>query len=604
MKKLVPFLLVIWLLIGMGSFFVWWKVTRNLTAVDVTNHANKIAKELEIPWAFRFKRIRPSYGADFKVAIEGIDAVSGDGVRVLHAKTAEVRLPWSIFFSRNPIRINIAIDEINVTSWSKVLSEIELFLDKRKSDRTQQMSLPQQVVDSTFNFRMTNLTGPWNDKVLNFKKLYLLNVDPNSPTAFEVVYPWEFEVNGAKLIGETKALGEYRVSLQKADLHYYLKTKIQTQREARSRSAEFSVEGKGFYHPRMGLFSTLSAKDEWVAFVGDLEWTPNNLKLNFPKFAVSHDLVLELMPFSGLHGGTSPYQSSAITGDLMLFKSPDARQLKLNVRTKSNAKVTLSGGKEVPFSFQLTNKNEDYLVGGINLGGTNYFEIKKTKKNSFLKWVADLFMANKNSDSWLSPHDSVWNLVKYLPWDRLNVSVGDSVPYVIQKIDDNLKISQFSPSPEFPLLSIIYALPSRQIHEWSAEFQGRPLDEMFKRLGIDFPFIPGHAYTGAILQNAERTLRAKLTWQGGVLPLLSKSSCKALLQDKAELQALMGGSFVNQAELDFTESSFKLKRWSLRDQSSSWDISGEWDNAPIRCDLKLVQKQKSKKPITHNITLN
>ncbi len=603
MKKLVPFLLILWLLIGIGSFFVWWKVTRNLTAVDVTNHANKIAKELEIPWVFRFKRIRPSYGADFKVAIEGIDAVSEDGIRVLHAKTAEIRLPWSIFFSSNPIRINIALDEIKVTSWAKVLSEIEIFLDKRKSDRTQQMSLPQQVVDSTFNFRMTNLSGPWDDKILNLRKLYLLNVDPKSPTAFEVVYPWEFEINGAKLVGETKALGEYRVALQKADLHYYLKTKVQTQRDSRSRSAEFSVEGKGFYHPRMGLFSTLSAKDEWVAFVGDIEWTPNNLKLNFPKFAVSHDLVIELLPFTGLHGGTSPYQSSAITGDLMLFKSQDTRQLKLNVKSKSSAKVVVGGAKELTFSLQLTTKNEDYLDGKISLDGINYFEVKKSKKSSYLKWVPDLFLVNRASDSWLSPHDSVWKLIDYLPWDRLNVSVGDLVPYVIQKMDDKFKITQFTPSPEIPLLSILYSLPKNEIVEWAAEFQARPIDELFKRLGIDFPFIPGHAYTGAILFNADKSLRAKLTWQGGILPLISKSSCKGLIQDKPELQSLINGSFVNQVELDFTKSSFRLKRWTLRDQSSSWDISGEWENAPIRCDLKLVQKQRNKKTVTHSITL-
>ncbi len=605
MKRVVLFLVSVWILIGCVSLFIWWKVGRNLNSENMTVHANKVAQELEVPWALRFKKVKPSYGADFRVMIEGIEAIAPDGTKILVAKNAEVRLPWTVFFSHNPVRINIAVSDVAVTDWARMLKEIEMFLDHRKSDRAQQVSIPAHLIESTFNLRLNRVRGPWEGKEVALDKLYLLNVDPKKPTAFEVVFPWEYKMGGAILSGETKALGEYRFSSQKVDLHYYLKSRVQVQRGNRIRNGDFSVEGKGFFHPRMGLFTTLSAKDEWIALVGDLEWTPERFKLNVPKFALSHELFLDLLPFSLLHKGSGPYQSAALLGELRLSKSISERELGLSLRTKNNTRIVgVAGEGEQPLNINLLVRNPTSADGSLTLGSVPWISYSHSKNNSQLTWSPALFISPHSALDWYAPHNEVWDMIWWLPWQKLTMNTSGFAPYSLERFPEHIKVTQFKPRTDLPVMGLIYPHMGGTKTEWTSTFESMPLDPLFTATGKEFFLVPGHAYTGTIWSKADGSLQLKLAWKGGVLPLLSRSSCKALVSERAELAPLFKDSFVHQAEMVQEAPDYRISRWQARATGQDWNITGEWANSPIRCKLRILQKTGKRKPVEHLIELN
>ncbi len=605
MKRIALFLLSIWILIGCVSLFIWWKVGRNLNSENMTVHANKVAQELEIPWALRFKKVKPSYGADFRVMIEGIEAIASDGTKILVARNAEVRLPWTIFFSHNPVRINIAVTDVAVTDWVRMLAEIETFLDHRKSDRAQQVSIPNHLIESTFNLRLSRVKGPWEGKEVALDKLYLLNVDPKKPTAFEVVFPWQYQVGGAILSGETKALGEYRFSRQKVDLHYYLRTRLQMQRGNRLRSGDFSVEGKGFFHPRMGLFTTLSAKDDWIALVGDLEWTPDQFKLNVPKFALSHELVLDLLPFTLLHKGTGAYQTAAVQGEFRINRSQTARDIAVSLRTKSNTRIVGEAGEgEQPLNINLVVRNGSSADGSLTLGSVPWITYSHSKNASSLTWSPALFLAPHSSTEWYAPHNEVWDMIWWMPWEKMTVNTSGFAPYVLERFPERIKVTQFKPRTDLPVMGMIYPHYGGDKTEWTSTFDSMPLDPLFTATGKDFFLVPGHAYSGSIWSKPSTGLSLKLAWKGGALPLLSRSSCKALISERAELASLLKDNFVHQAELTFEAPYYRIVRWQVRSQTQEWNISGEWSNSPIKCQLRLKHKLKNKKVTEHVIELN
>lgn len=605
MKRIVLFLVSVWILIGCVSLFIWWKVGRNLNSENMTVHANKVAQELEIPWALRFKKVKPSYGVDFRVMIEGIEAVAADGTKILLAKNAEVRLPWTIFFSHNPVRINIAVTDVTVTDWARMLKEIEMFLDHRKSDRAQQVSIPNHLIESTFNLRLSRVKGPWGDKEVALDKLYLLNVDPKKPTAFEVVFPWEKTIGGATLSGETKALGEYRFSRQKVDLHYYLRTRLQVQRGNRTRTGDFAIEGKGFFHPRMGLFTTLSAKDDWIALVGDLEWTPEQFKLNIPKFALSHELLLDLLPFTQLHKGNGPYQSAAILGEFRLSKNKEVRDYSISLRTKNSARVVgVAGEGEQPLSINLVVRNSGNADGSLSIGGNPWLSYSHTKSSSDLTWSPALFVSPHNALAWYAPHNEVWDLMWWLPWQRLTVNTSGFAPYILERHPMHMKVTQFKPRTDLPVMGLIYPHMGGDKVEWTSTFESMPLDPLFTATAKELFLVPGHAYSGTIWSKPNETLNLKLAWKGGILPLLSRSSCKALVSERAELAPLLKDNFVHQVEMVFEAPNYRISRWQARAAGQEWAITGEWANSPIRCKLRIMQKAGKRKPVEHLIELN
>lgn len=588
MKKLVPFLVVVWILIGLTSFFIWWKITRNLTAKTLSDHANKIAKELEVPWELKFKKIIPAYGADFRVIFEGIEAVATDGVTIVEAKRAEVRLPWTILFSKNPVRVNVAFNEVKVTEWSRILSEIETFLDQRKTDRVQEISLSRQIVASAVNLRLNNVEGNWKGTAVKLNKLYLLNMDPKKPTAFEVVFPWQQEWKGAKLSGETKILGEYRFSSQKIDLHYYLKSRIQTQRENRTRSGDVSVEGKGFYHPRMGLFTTLSAKDDWLAFVGDAEWTSKDFKLNVPKFAISKDFILELMPFTGLHGSSSPYQSTGLLGELRLSSSAEAKTFTLKARNKTNSRLNQPDVADRLFNFEADISHPTKAMISFKLGETVMFSVQPTKEQNLVEWNAELF-APPTVATWYRPHQEIWDLLWWIPGTVSEIKSGDAPSYRYEKTSTGMRLSTFVPGESWPGVNVVYDYGAEAPREWIVNFEQKSLEDMILGMSLENFLVPGHPYTGTIYVKSPTESSYKLAWKGGGIALLSRSSCKVSMDEKPELKNFLANRLAHQAEFELVKGVYTIKNWKAKLGSETWTVSGEWSNSPIKCRLQLKQ---------------
>lgn len=603
MKKIVPFLITIWVFIGIASFFIWWKVTRNLTPEILSNHANKIAKELEVPWEMKFKKITPSYGADFKIIFDGLEAIASDGTTILKVNYTEVRLPWTILFSRNPVRVNVNFNDVVVADWSRILSEIELFLDQRKSDRVQEISVAPQLVASSVNLRLNNVQGMWKNSNITLKKLYLLNMDPKKPTAFEVVFPWEAAWKGASLSGETKILGEYRFSRQKIDLHYYLKSRVQTLRENRSRSGEVSVEGKGFYHPRMGLFTTLSAKDEWFAFVGDAEWTTSQFKLNIPKFAISKDFIVELLPLTGLHGATTPYQTTGLLGELRWLHSEAEKEFKLSVRSKSSAKWSQPGKPVRSFNLSADVSSNKPSNVELKLGDAILFKYEHSKKESLLSWSEELFAPLENK-LWYQPHNEIWDLASFLPWEKLVVSSGERPAYQIERSKNDMRVSAFEANESWPLIDLTHSYLGQVPAGWEFIFDKKSLEEVLLGMGVESFLVPGHLYTGAIkIVNGVET-KFKLAWKGGGIALMSRSSCKTTLSEKTETSQLLQKTMAHQAELVLKNGEFNILNWQAKDASESWTISGAWSNSSIKCLLNLTHKVGKTKPNQFTIDLN
>ncbi len=603
MKKIVPFLVIVWVLIGVASFVIWWKVTRNLTPEILSNHANKIAKELEVPWELKFKKITPSYGADFRIIFDGLEAIAPDGTSILKVHYTEVRLPWTILFSRNPVRVNVNFNDVVIADWSRILKEIELFLDQRKSDRVQEISVAPQLVASSVNLRLNNVQGKWKDSNIILNKLYLLNMDPKKPTAFEVVFPWSQVWKGATLSGESKILGEYRFSRQKIDLHYYLKSRIQTQRESRIRSSEVSVEGKGFYHPRMGLFTTLSAKDDWIAFVGDAEWTTNQFKLNVPKFALSKDFVFELLPLTGLHGSTTPYQATALLGELRWLHSVEEKDFKLNVRSKSSAKWVQPGKEDRSFDFKAEINSGNSSKVELALGGVNLFSYQHSKKESVLNWANELLQPVENG-LWFQPHNEIWDLAWLLPWEKLTVSNGDKPAYQLERRANDMKVTSFEANETWPPIDIIHQYTNTSPLGWEFQFEKKSLEEVLLGMGLESFLVPGHLYTGAIQVLNGIEAKFKLAWKGGGIALLSRSSCKTTLSETSETSELLQKTLAHQAELILKNGEFNIVNWLAKDATENWSIKGVWSNSPVKCQLSFTHKKGKAKSNQFSIDLN
>ena len=61
MKKFLISMAIIWTAVGLGLFFAWWTVAKNLTSEEVNTHANKLAQELQIPWQLKFSKVIPRF---------------------------------------------------------------------------------------------------------------------------------------------------------------------------------------------------------------------------------------------------------------------------------------------------------------------------------------------------------------------------------------------------------------------------------------------------------------------------------------------------------------------------------------------------------------
>ncbi|MBY0518338.1 MAG: hypothetical protein K2P81_15620 [Bacteriovoracaceae bacterium] len=603
MKKIVPYLLAIWVLIGLGSFFVWWKVTRGLTTENVSLKANQISSQLELPWLLRFKSIKPAYGAEFRLVISGIEAISKDGTHAISADFAELKMPWSLFFSKNPGKINITVENVKVADWKQIQHEVESFLELRKVDRVQQVSVPQHFISSSFNLRLAHIKGPLNGKELSLEKLYLSNIDPNKPTAFEVIFPWEKQIHDSVVKFETKALGEYRFAKEKIDLHFYLRNKMQVNRFGKTRSGEFSVEGKGFYHPRMGLFSTLTAKDDWISFVGDIEWKSESFKMSVPKINISHEFLFDLLPFNAVQTGGGAYQNAYSQGAFRITQSKEESNFQLDFKNKGNPKLSFESLGDLPIQFSILVKPDSISDLKLTINDQAALEFKNTKKDYEFFWDKKIFRDDP-SMSWDYPSSILWSSLSKLPLSKFKLSNSDSQVSYYEKMNRSVKINNFSIDTHNTPVSLVFDLDSNEVLEWSSEFNKESLDIFFKKTGLDFSFVPGFAFSGKINADKNKNWKSKLSWSGSAIPILSKSSCKALIQEKPELGHILTENFANYFEADFESPKTIIKKWTMKSPASEIVMSGEWSNSPIVCHLKISEKKKGKKAQTHTVDLN
>lgn len=603
MKKFLVSMAVIWSAVGLGLFFAWWTISRNLTPAEVTDHANKIAKELQIPWVLKFNKVQPRFGGDFRLVFKGITATNADGVQILIGHETDVRLPWTMFFTRNPGQVNVTIDGVKIADWKVLLTEVEKWLDARRVDSTQEISLPPHVVASRFNLRMMNIEGKLNGVDRKLDKLFLLNMNPRNPSAFEVVLPWSLDWRDAAISGVTKILGEYRISQDKIDLHYYLKNRVQLTRGSHTRTGENSIEGKGFYHPRMGLLSTLTSKDDWLALIGDVEWTKDHIKVNVPKFAISHELLLDLLPFDGIRSGSGPYQGSSAGGSLQWMRTAGDRSFSVGLRTKSSLKIARPEGDrklEVKADWSTTNK----ATASITLADASLFDFSGTSKGAALSWDPSLFVPPAGEPNWLWPDVGVWDLLSWFPWSTVMVTNQGRTAYKLERAGADIRVEGYTPWSDGPRMTLVYPVLSGKIAEWVAEFSAQPIEKMFALVGIESPVVTGFAFSGGMQLKTDGRLTMKLAWKGPPLALLARSSCKVVIQDNPELSPVLNENFSHQAELSYVNSTFEVKRWTMRSATATWEAKGTWANEPIKCSLQLVENQKKKKPRTFEVQLN
>ncbi len=604
MKKLLLILGIAWALAGAGVYIAWWKVSQGLTPERVSERANQVARELQIPWTLRFGKIIPRPGADFRVLFEDIEAVNVNGAVVLRGRKAEVRLPWTLFLTREPVKVNFSLQGVTVGDWAVVMDEAEKWLDARRGDSAQEISVPAQLADSTYNLRLSGIEGPWEGKTLRVDKLYLLNLDPRHPSAFEIVFPWELSLNGLAVQGETKALGEYRVSPTKVDLHYFLKNRLRVVRGGRTRTAEGSVEGKGFYHPRMGLFSTLTAKDDWLSFVGDIEWTKQHLNLNVPRFSMSHQLLLDMLPFDALWAGNGPYQGTGALGEFRWKSDAGGVSTLLRLRGKDSLKLA-GGGAGRKLELHVDRGAAAPAESSIVVSGEPWFHLRHAGKASALTWSPSLFAPSSSPVGWLHPHTAVWDTASLLPWETLQVTVvGQVEGQTLRRAGPLVRAENVVPWEGGPRFSVVYDTETRREMEWVAEFTQSPLERLMELVPMESPAAAGFPFTGAIRRHKDGAIGLKLGWKGAPFAFLSRSSCRVLIQDRPELAGLLHDDYAHQLEALHRAPNYEITRWTMRSPSAQWDISGSWSNQPMRCALKIKETIKGRKARVHDVVMD
>lgn len=594
---------IIWTAVGLGLFFAWWTVAKNLTSEEVNTHANKLAQELQIPWQLNFSKVIPRFGGDFRLVLRGITATNLKGEKILTGQTAEIRMPWTLFFTKNSAQVNVSVEGIKVTDWRELLLEVERWLDARKRDSTQEISMPPHVIASRFNLRLTNIEGPLDGSTRRLDKFFLLNVKPRSPSAFEIVLPWSLEWQNASISGQTKILGEYKISQEKIDLHYYLKNKLQVARGNNIRSGESSIEGKGFYHPRMGFFSTLSSKDDWLGMVGDVEWTSEHIKIDVPRFAISHEFLLDILPFDALRTGSGPYQGTGVGGSLSWKRTKVSKKFSIDLKTKSNVRINRQDG---PGKLQINAKWGEGINASaeINISEKPFFSFSHDSKGSVLNWSHELFLPKTGDANWLEPDASVWDLLSWLPWKEVAVNTEIRPSYRIERIGESIKVYDYTPWDGGPRMTLVYPILSEKVNEWVAAFSGLSIEKLFSLAEVESPVVPGFAFSGGMQSKPNQHLGLKLSWKGPPIALLSRSSCKLVIQDNPEIASFLNETFAHQADVSYENQTYKINKWMMKSPAVDWVAKGEWSNQPIKCSLELIESQRKKKSKSHFVNLN
>lgn len=599
MKKIVPFLIFIWLIIGVVSFAVWWKIARNINTQSVLVAANEVAREMNIPWAIRFSEVKPGYGAEFKLILHNLEVVTAKGEVILTNKETEVRIPWVVFFKKSPVKVNILFRDIFIPSTDLLISEVNSFVDQQAPVQVVSTTLPSFLMDSIYNLRFLNTRGVYKGSDYTIEKIFIINADPQKPTTFEVSFPWSKVVNGKTYSVSSKFLGEYRFSKQKIDLHFFSKNKINIKDDYIDKNAELTFEGKGYYGSRLGFFTTLASKEDWLGFVGDLEWTQTDFRLSIPKFSIHHDFFFDLINLRALQSTSKNYAQNTTQGDLRFQRSGLAMPVwDVNFQSKPTAKINLlDSEKKLQLISKTQNRQKEFL---IKLDDQDFFSVLVKDGAGKLSLNQSEFSILDPSKSWIESIQEVLGFVDWMKWDSLVVSKSQMKWFNVEKRGESLDISKLQVK-ELPLLNL--RLGNNEIIEWSATTVSQPLDEILELFKMEHFGIPGFRYNSSIYKKND-VLRFKTQWRGNILPILARSSCRSLIQEKQELSFLLTNDLTHTVEIERVGTETRIISWNSISPGAKISISGKWANDPISCSLKLSHQVGSKKPMAHEIILN
>jgi len=480
-----------------------------------------------------------------------------------------------------------------------LISEIESFIDRQAPVEMVKTTLPSFLMDSIYNLRFINTKGVYKSNDFLIEKIFIINADPKKPTTFEVSFPWNTKVGETNYNVSTKFLGEYRFSKQKIDLHFFSKNKINIKDEVIDKNVELTFEGKGYFGSRLGFFTTLASKEDWFGFVGDLEWTKKDFKLNVPKFSIHHDFLFDLYSFRPLQGLSKNYSQSTVQGDLRFYKTLETTPVfDVNFQSKSNAKINLF------------NNDKNLFLKSATLGRQKEFNLKLDNQDIIAVILKDgvgkysfndsILLNGEVDKNWFKPILDSLGYINWLRWGSLLVSREEKKWFNVERKGEYLDFSNVL-YKDLPPLN--FRTQDSKIIEWSATTVSEPIDGILELLGVEFFGVPGFRYNSSILMKND-ILKFKSQWKGSVLPVLARSSCRSLIQDKPELKFLLSSDLVHTVEFERVGRESRIISWIAVMPGTKVMLTGSWSNDPIGCSLKISQQVGNKKAATYEILLN
>ena len=131
---------------------------------------------------------------------------------------------------------------------------------------------------------------------------------------------------------------------------------------------------------------------------------------------------------------------------------------------------------------------------------------------------------------------SVLRYISWQDWNNLEVFKGDQHWFNVKRLNSDYEITKLK-LDDLPLLAL--KISENKILEWSTQTNSQPLDNILELFNQSHFGIPGFRYDSTMYANAE-FFKFKAIWKGNIQPILSRSSCRALIQERPELSFLLG----------------------------------------------------------------
>lgn len=516
--------------------YLYYDLSQSFSERSVGRYLDKLSQESDIGFKISFDKLKLHIKSECFLKLVNVQAKVEDKI-VWKAEEMTIRLPYKLLFGQWPETINVIIDHVTIGDYGFFKRTVESYLDRRKKDATVSLSLPKHIVDSPLNLRINDVNIHDTDKDWKLRKLYFLNISPNKSSAFEVVMPIQQTWKHVQLSGDIVWLGEYRISPEKIDLHYFLKNKFQVEVGTKKRSIELSLEGKGFFHPKIGLFTTFSSKEDWIALVGDIEWTQDQFKVSLPKMAVSSEFAMDLLPFDSLRTDRINYTARNLDGNFSFISNDKGKDWNFDLKAKNPVTFPVLG-KSGPDkrNFVFSKKGSTLL---FNLGD-GFLTIDSDAKFAKIHIPKDVFVPTKDFlfDPQLLPLYSY--LTQLAPKGELGFGLGSNEMKLNfeQTRDEMLLNSDLWPGLKNTKVKVLYSVPQNMISQATFVIQNAALIELKEMIG-EGPFPLANKFEGIVFRDfikqevkyKFRTRSSLLKW----IPSLLLTQQLALHQDFSEL---------------------------------------------------------------------